>query len=140
MSSPERWCAIRGARPLLGWSTAPGVSWQLYRASHKLAMNLMAVMLGRNTYAAALVVTKLERPVTSIGGASVRLRYDEDALRRVLGADQWILRLRVKPDGPGEFAVIGPLSQHELILVFDVRVDELKQHPALDAIVGFVGS
>ena len=32
------------------------------------AMKLMAVMLGRNTYAAALVVTKLERPVTSIGG------------------------------------------------------------------------
>ncbi len=31
-------------------------------------MNLMAVTLGRNTYAAALVVTKLERPVTLIGG------------------------------------------------------------------------
>ncbi len=39
-----------------------------HRPSPKLAMNLMAVMLGRNTYAAALVVTKLERPVTSIGG------------------------------------------------------------------------
>ena len=36
--------------------------------SHKWAMRLMAVMLGRNTYAAALVVTKFESPVTSIGG------------------------------------------------------------------------
>ena len=39
-----------------------------YTPSPKLAINLMAVMLGRNTYAAALVVMKLERPVTSIGG------------------------------------------------------------------------
>jgi hypothetical protein len=38
-----------------------------YRPSPKFAINLMAVMLGINTYAAALVVTKLERPVTSIG-------------------------------------------------------------------------
>ena len=50
-------------------------------------------------------------------------------------ADQWISRLRVKPDGPGEFAVVDPLSQHELILVFDVRVDEITENPALDAIV-----
>ena len=56
---------------------------------------------------------------------------------RILGADQWIFRLWVEPDGPGEFAVIDPPSQHELVLVFDVRVDELKEHPALDAIVGF---
>ena len=56
------------ARLLLCLSTASGVSWWLYRPSHKLAMNLIAVMLGRNAYAAALVVTKLERPVTSIGG------------------------------------------------------------------------
>ena len=53
-------------------------------------MKLRAVMLGRNTYAAALVVTKLERPVTSIGGSPGCLWYDEDALRRVLGRDQWI--------------------------------------------------
>lgn len=39
-----------------------------HATSPKLAMNLIAVMLGRNRYAAALVVTKLERPVTSIGG------------------------------------------------------------------------
>ena len=32
-------------------------------------MNLMAVMLGRKVYAAALVVMKLENPVTSIGGS-----------------------------------------------------------------------
>ena len=40
-----------------------------YGPSPELAMNLIAVMLGRNTYAAAFVVTKLERPVTSIGGS-----------------------------------------------------------------------
>ena len=39
-----------------------------HKPSPKLAISLMAVMLGRNRYAAALVVTKLERPVTSIGG------------------------------------------------------------------------
>jgi hypothetical protein len=39
-----------------------------YGLSPSLAMNLMAVTLGRNTYAAALVVTKLDRPVTSIAG------------------------------------------------------------------------
>ncbi len=33
-----------------------------------LAMNLIAVMLGRKQYAAARVVTKLEKPVTLIEG------------------------------------------------------------------------
>ena len=55
----------------------------------------------------------------------------------VLGADQRISRLRVKPHGAGELTVVDPLSQHELVLVLDVRVDELKEHPALDAIIGF---
>ena len=100
-------------------------------------MNLMAVMLGRNTYAAALVVTKLESPVTSIGGQPICLRYDEDALRWVLGAGQWILGPRVEPDGPCELGVVDPLSLHELVLVLDVRVDEVKEDPALDAVVGF---
>ena len=68
--------------------------------------------------------------------ASICLRYDENALCWILGANQWIFRLWVKPDGPGEFAVIDPLSQHELVLVFDVRADEMKKHPALDAIMG----
>ena len=103
--------------------------------SSKSAMNLMAVMLGRNRYAAALVVTKLERPVTSIGGPPVCLRNDEDALRRVLGAGQRILRPRVEPDGPREFAVVDPPSLHELVLVLDVRVDEVKEDPALDPVV-----
>ena len=71
--------------------------------------------------------------------ASICLRYDENALCRILGADQWIFRPWVKPDGPGEFAVIGPLPQHELVLILDIRVDEMKEHPALDAIVGFSG-
>ena len=43
-------------------------TWRRITTSHKLAMKPMAVMLGRNTYAAPLVVTKLEKPVTSIGG------------------------------------------------------------------------
>ena len=67
---------------------------------------------------------------------SIFLRYDENALCRILGADQRVFRLRVKPDGPGELAVIHPLPQHELVLVFDVRADEMKEHPALDAIAG----
>ena len=107
-----------------------------HRPAPKLAMNLMAVMLGRNTYAAALVVTKLERPVTRSAGP-LCLRDHEDALRRVLGAGQRILRLGVEPDPPGELAVVDPTSQHELVLVLDVRVDEMKEHPALDAVVGF---
>ena len=69
--------------------------------------------------------------------ASVCLRNDENTLCWILGANQWIFRLWVKPDSTGEFAVIDPLSQHELVLVFDIRVDEMKEHPALDAIVGF---
>ena len=67
--------------------------------------------------------------------AAIRLRYDEDALRGVLGAGQWILRPWVEPDAPGEFAVVDPLSLHELVLVFDVRIDEMKEDPALDAVV-----
>src|SRR5689334_19274343 len=69
--------------------------------------------------------------------ASICLWYDENALRWIQGANQRVFRLRVKPDGPGEFTVIDPLSQHELVLVFDVRIDEMKKHPAFDAIVGF---
>ena len=63
-------------------------------------------------------------------------------MTKMLSAGSWVpingsFDLGVKPDGAGEFAVIDPLSQHELVLVFDVRVDELKEHPALDAVVGF---
>ena len=97
----------------------------------------MPVMLGRKVYAARLGRPGSSRDlVTSIGAAAVRLRYDEDALRRILGADQRILRLRVEPDGAGEFAVVDPLPQHELVLVLDVRVDELEEHPALDPVIG----
>ena len=69
--------------------------------------------------------------------APICLRDHENAFRGVLGANQRIFRLWVKPDAPGEFAVIDPASQHELILVFDVRVDEIAENPALDAIVRF---
>ena len=50
-------------------------------------------------------------------------------------ANQWIFRLRVKPDASSELAVVDPPSQHELILIFDVRVDEITENPALEAIV-----
>jgi hypothetical protein len=40
----------------------------VHRPAPKLAMNLMAVMLGRKQYAAALVFTNVENPVTLIGG------------------------------------------------------------------------
>ena len=36
---------------------------------------------------------------------------------------------------PGEFAVVDPPSQHELVLVLDVRVDEVEEDSALDAVV-----
>ena len=58
------WCLSHHGSPFDSVPRLAGGS----RPSPKLAMNLMAVMLGRNVYAAALVVTKLERPVTSIGG------------------------------------------------------------------------
>ena len=73
-------------------------------------MNLIAVMLGRNVYAAALVVMKLEETCHLDRRISVWLWYDEDALCRVLATDQWIFRFGVKPYGPGEFAVIDPLT------------------------------
>ena len=36
----------------------------------------------------------------------------------------------------GKFAVIDPMSEHELVLVLDARVDEIAKQPALDAVVG----
>jgi hypothetical protein len=45
----------------------------------------MAVMLGRNTYAAALVVMKLERPVTSIGGPPFAC-----GMTKMLSAGFWV--------------------------------------------------
>ena len=56
-----------------------------YTPSPKSAINLMAVMLGRNTYAAALVVTKLERPVTSIGGPPSAC-----GMTKMLSAGSWV--------------------------------------------------
>src|SRR5712664_1378094 len=41
----------------------------LYNPQLRLAINLIAVMLGRKQYAAARVVTKLEKPVIFIGDA-----------------------------------------------------------------------
>ena len=39
-----------------------------HKAQLRLAMNLIAVLLGRKQYAAAFVVTKLDKPVSLIGG------------------------------------------------------------------------
>ena len=50
-------------------------------------------------------------------------------------ADDRIFRFGIQPDGPGEFAVIDPLAQHELILVLDIGVDEVAEEPAFDPVV-----
>ena len=63
------------------------------------------------------------------------LRHDEAALRRILGTDQWVFRPPVEPDGAREFAVVDPTPQHELVLVLDVRVDEVEEHPPIDPVV-----
>ena len=94
-------------------------------------------MLGRNTYAAALVVTKVERPVTLIGGLPSAW-----GMTKMLSAGSWVpisgsLDLGSSLTAPANSLSLHPGSQHELVLVFDVRVDELKEHPALDAIVRF---
>ena len=39
------------------------------------------------------------------------------------------------PIDGGEFTVIDPLAQHELILVLNVGVDEIPEQPALDAVI-----
>ena len=97
----------------------------------------MAVMLGRNTYAAALVVTKVERPVTSIGGPPSAC-----GITKMLSAGFWVpisgsFDFGFSLTAPANSAVIYPTSQHELILIFDVRVNEIEENPALDAIVRF---
>ena len=74
--------------------------------------------------------------MTVIGGRAVRLRNHENAFRGILRADHRVLRFRVQPDCSGEFAVIHPLAQHELVLVLDARVDEITEQPALDAVIG----
>src|SRR5438105_10437199 len=42
----------------------------------------------------------------------------------------------MQPDLSSEFAVINPMTKHELVLVLDARVDEIAEQPALDAVVG----
>src|SRR6266481_3770036 len=69
------------------------------------------------------------------GRRTVCLRNLENAFRRVLSGDHGILRFRVQPDRPCEFAVVYPMSQHELILILDTGVDEISEEAALDAIV-----
>ena len=47
-------------------------------------MNRIALMLGRNTYAAARVVMKLEKPATSIGG-----RPSACGMTKMLSVGSW---------------------------------------------------
>ena len=80
-------------------------------------MNLMAVMLGRNTYAAALVVTKLESPVTSIGGPPPAW-----GMTKMLSAGSCVpasgsLDLGSSLTAPANSASLTHLSLHELVLV-----------------------
>ena len=48
-------------------------------------MNLIAVMLGKKQYAAALVVVKLENPVSLIGGAPFAW-----GMTKMLSAGSWV--------------------------------------------------
>src|SRR5271169_6827479 len=57
----------------------------VHRLAPRLAMNLMAVMLGKKQYAAALVVTKVENPVTLIGGAPFAC-----GITKMLSAGSWV--------------------------------------------------
>ena len=66
---------------------------------------------------------------------ATRLRDHKNAFGRVLRPDERIFRLGIQPDGAGEFAVIDPLAQHELILVLDMGVDEVAEEPPLDSVV-----
>ena len=70
-------------------------------------------------------------------GRAVRLRDDEDAFGGVLRGDHGVFRLGVQADGAGEFAVVDPVAEHELVLVLDAGVDEVAEQAALDAVVGF---
>ena len=66
-------------------------------------MNLMAVMLGKKQYAAALVVVKLENPVSLIGGAPFVWGMTKMLSFGVLSPDHRIFRFRIQPDCAREF-------------------------------------
>ena len=64
-------------------------------------------------------MTKLEKS-RDFDRRTIGLRHHENAFRRVLRTDHWVLRFRVQPDRAGKFAVIDPMSEDELVLVLDV--------------------
>ena len=66
---------------------------------------------------------------------ATRLRNHKNAFGRVLRADERVFRLGIQPNGSGEFAVVDPLAQHELILVLDIGVDEVAEESAFDSVV-----
>jgi hypothetical protein len=49
-----------------------------------------------------------------------------------LSRSERIFRFGRQASGAGEFTVIDPLAQHELVLVRDIRVDEIAEEAALD--------
>ena len=52
----------------------------------------------------------------------------------ILGAGQGSFDLGSSLKAPANSAVVDPPSEHELVLVLDARVDEVEEHPPLDAI------
>src|ERR1700729_4399996 len=63
-------------------------------------------------------------------GRAIWLRDHEDAVGWILASNHRIFRFGMQANRPGEFAVIDPLAQHELILVLNVGVDEIAEQPA----------
>src|SRR5271169_2379060 len=102
-------------------------------------MNSIAVMLGRKQYAAAFVCHEGRQSGQLDGWRTIRMRDHEYALCRILCADHRMLRLGMQPDRPGEFAVVHPLAKHELVLVLDVRVDEVTQQAAFNSVIRLGG-
>ena len=59
----------------------------------------------------------------------------EDTVAGVVGSDDWILRFGIHADSAGELARLAPLSQNELVLVFDVGVDAVSKKTTLNSVI-----
>jgi hypothetical protein len=70
------------------------------------------------------------------GRRASRLANLKDTFCRIVVADDHILGLRIQPNSTDESGVVHPLLQHKLVLVLDVRADEVAKQPPLDAVVG----
>ena len=58
---------------------------EVYVRHPRLEMNLIAVILGKKQYAAALVVVKLENPVSLIGGSPF-----DSGITKMLSFGSWV--------------------------------------------------